>query len=82
MGQNLPPLPIRLPVNRVMDVAQRYAYTSRQNDCELLKRIAAGLRALPATHAAAQDCTGLPIESCPHGYQVDKIAGRLDRVPS
>ncbi len=82
MGLNLPPLPIRLSVNRTKVAAQGNSHISRQNDCALLERIAAALRALPSTGAPAQGCTGLPTECCLHGKQADKSAGQPGRAPS
>ncbi|GGL06170.1 hypothetical protein [Nocardia jinanensis] len=47
MGENLPPLPVRQPVNRAMAATLRYWHTNHRNNHALLERIAAGLHALP-----------------------------------
>lgn len=82
MGLNLPPLPIRLPVNRTKVPTQRNWHATSRNDCVLLERIAAALRALPSTSTPVRGCTGLLTGSCPHGNQADKITGQPGRVPS
>jgi hypothetical protein len=70
MGESLPPLPVRRPVNRAMAATLRYWYTSGRNNRALLERIAAGLRALPDTYSADHCRSDLPIRSYAHAHQV------------